>query len=227
MNLLNRQIIRMRYHVEMLNSEIKYKPNIISIDDIRKIVEEYFRMDDHEMDLRSRKRKIKIPRQIAHYWCAKNKAELKWSLADIGKNIGNVYHATVLNSRNQIQNAIDTRDTFNSRLIKDHIEIIKYRIDAFYRTKEQKKALGTREKSLRESAGPYSKNELLSLASMAQQKECTYKSASIVRRTFETERNHGRFNGGSYCSHQSGRSIRHAEWEIRRAIRRRKFTNIM
>lgn len=203
------------------------KPGLITIEDVRRIVENYFTMIENGIIAKDRKRDIVIPRQIAHFWCKINKYQQEWSLANIGNTIGGKDHATVLHSFKRISNAIDTREKYHDILIEQHVETIDKKIYAFYRSKKQTPTVGIETETIRESTRAYSKNELLSLAGMAQSSESLHNRASIMRRAFEEQRNSGRYNGRPYSAYQSRKSIRLAERQIRKAFRRRKFTNIM
>jgi chromosomal replication initiator protein len=89
--------------------------------EIKKIVAHYYDLPLFNLDLRTRKRQIAEPRQIAHYFSRKYTRE---SLSSIGKMIGGVDHATVLHSERTVQNLIDTDKRFGS-IIKDISQLIR------------------------------------------------------------------------------------------------------
>lgn len=207
--------------------KIKYKPGIITIKDIQIIVEKHFGLKEDVLNFYTRYREILLPRQIAHYCCHEIKDELKWSLANIGYVIGGKDHATVLNSAKKVQNYIDTKDVFLKIPVKVHVNTIKSKIDGIYRTKEQKKTMGAGTQRIWEPSRPAYENKVLSFTRMAQNPQCLHNVAPSLRRTFEEKRNKTIQNGGPYRTNKPGKSIRHAEWEIWRTIRRNKFTSIV
>lgn len=98
-----------------INTNIKR--NYLEIEEIRQIVAIYFSISIYNLDLNSRKREIVNKRQIAHYLAKIHTAE---SLSNIGKEIGNKDHATVLNSSKTINNMIDT----NSEMIDTKLRYV-------------------------------------------------------------------------------------------------------
>lgn len=70
---------------------------------IKREVEDYFHLERGAIDRESRKREIVYPRQLAHYLAKERNG---YSLERIGKEIGNLDHATVLNSLRVIGNAV-------------------------------------------------------------------------------------------------------------------------
>jgi len=82
---------------------------MITIDQIQKIVSDYFNMSIELLQLKTRKREIVQARQIAMYF---SKLLTKDSLAFIGKCIGNKDHATVLHACRTVNNLIDTDKKF-------------------------------------------------------------------------------------------------------------------
>lgn len=89
--------------------------------EIKKIVAHYYDLPLFNLDLRTRKREISEPRQIAHYFSRKYTRE---SLSSIGKIIGGVDHATVLHSDRTIQNLSDT-DKKLASVLKDITQLIR------------------------------------------------------------------------------------------------------
>jgi hypothetical protein len=206
---------------------IKYKPDIITIKDIQTIVEKHFCLKENALNYYTRLREILLPRQIAHYCCYEIKDMTKWSLVNIGDIIGGKDHATVLNSKNKIQNYIDTKDVFHRILVKIHVNTIKSKIDGIYRAKEQKETMGIGTQRIWEPSRPADENKVLSFTGMAQNPECIHNVAPSLRRAFEEKRNITIKNGGPYRANKPRKSIRHAKRQIWRTIRRNKFTSIM
>lgn len=87
---------------------------------IRNAVARYFRCLPSKIDSKSRKRNVVIMRQVAHYLGWKHHSG---SLYEIGSDLGGKDHATVLHSKKQIENAIDTGeyflDTKIEQIVKD------------------------------------------------------------------------------------------------------------
>jgi len=94
--------------------------NNMKIKDIKKIVANYFYMTIGDLDKKSRKRAIVVPRQITHYLCHEYRMG---SLQDIGDAAGYKDHATALHSCKTIKNMIDTNyeycDIPMSQIIKE------------------------------------------------------------------------------------------------------------
>lgn len=82
----------------------------LSIDQIQKVVSEYFDMDVSTLQSKTRKRHIVQARQIAMYF---SKKMTKSSLANIGKEIGKRDHATVLHACKTVDNLKSTDKNFN------------------------------------------------------------------------------------------------------------------
>lgn len=68
-----------------------------------------FGFDPKQLQVKTRKKEIKEPRQILHYLAKKH---TNLSFAKIGKRFGNKDHATVLNSYNLISNLLKTDREF-------------------------------------------------------------------------------------------------------------------
>lgn len=96
------------------------KKKKINIELIRIIVANYFDIKDKELDRKTRKRKILLPRQIAQYFAIRM---TKYSQRYVGRKIGKKDHATVLHSCKTIQNLIDT-----NKQTRDQIAEIERRI---------------------------------------------------------------------------------------------------
>ncbi len=87
----------------------------LSIDQIQKIVCDYFNMGVDVMQSKTRKREIVQVRQIAMFF---SKQHTKLSLASIGAQIGGKDHATVLHACKAVNDLVDTDKKFKT-LIQD------------------------------------------------------------------------------------------------------------
>lgn len=81
----------------------------ISIDYIQKIVSDYFQMDIDIIQSKSRKRDVVQARHLAMFFAKKH---TKASLANIGSQIGDRDHATVLHACKAVENLITTDKNF-------------------------------------------------------------------------------------------------------------------
>ncbi|MDR1169914.1 MAG: chromosomal replication initiator protein DnaA [Prevotellaceae bacterium] len=98
---------------EMLDKLVNIAKKDISIDEIKKTVCEYFEMTIDKLLSMSRKREIVLVRQIAMYL---SKNYTKYSSAQIGDQIGNKDHTTVLHACKTVQNLIDTDKSFKKTM---------------------------------------------------------------------------------------------------------------
>jgi chromosomal replication initiator protein len=100
-------------NLELAKSVVeKFVKNIkkeISIDYIQKIVSDYFQMDINTLQSKTRKRDVVQARQLAMFFAKKY---TKASLANIGSQIGNRDHATVLHACKTIDNLASTDKQF-------------------------------------------------------------------------------------------------------------------
>lgn len=76
-----------------------------TIKEIVDVVAEYYSLNSSEICMKSRKREIVQPRQIAMFFAKKM---TKHSLAQIAFEIGQKDHATVLHASKTVQNLMDT-----------------------------------------------------------------------------------------------------------------------
>lgn len=83
--------------------EVKETPTTIA--DIKRIVANYFQIDEKVICSRSRKQEIVYARQLAIYLSSKYTGQ---STVQIGLNVGGRNHATVIHSINQIKNMSET-----------------------------------------------------------------------------------------------------------------------
>lgn len=94
---------------EVLKTYVKISPKEISIENIRKIVCDYFNIDEETFDSPKRTREIAQARQIAMYLC---KQHTKSPLSAIGVAIGGKNHATVLHACKAVTNLMETDKSF-------------------------------------------------------------------------------------------------------------------
>lgn len=94
---------------EVLKTYVKISPKEISIEHIRKVVCEYFNIDEATFDSPKRTREIAQARQIAMYLC---KQHTKSPLSAIGAAIGGKNHATVLHACKAVTNLMETDKSF-------------------------------------------------------------------------------------------------------------------
>jgi chromosomal replication initiator protein len=81
----------------------------ISIDYIQKIVSDYFQLDVETLQSKTRKRHVVQARQLAMFFAKKF---TKASLANIGSQIGDRDHATVLHACKTVDNLVTTDKQF-------------------------------------------------------------------------------------------------------------------
>jgi chromosomal replication initiator protein len=94
----------------------------VSINQIQKVVSDYFNMDIETLQSKTRKRHIVQARQIAMYFAKKM---TKSSLASIGKQIGSRDHATVLHACKTVNNLQSTDKEFK-KYVEDLTSKLKY-----------------------------------------------------------------------------------------------------
>ena len=93
----------------------------VTIDQIQKVVAEFFGIKHQEMKSKKRTKEIAIPRQVAMYI---SKQLTDSSLNDIGKNFGGKDHATVIYACRQIEDR-RTKDEDFSKRVENLIKRIK------------------------------------------------------------------------------------------------------
>lgn len=85
----------------------------VTIDQIQKVVAEFFGIKHQEMKSKKRTKEIAIPRQVAMYV---SKQLTDSSLSDIGKNFGGKDHATVIYACRQIEDRRSKDEDFSKRV---------------------------------------------------------------------------------------------------------------
>jgi chromosomal replication initiator protein len=85
----------------------------ITIEQIQKLVADYFSLKCLDMKSKKRTKEIAIPRQVAMYLC---KQFTDSSLSEIGKNFGGKDHATVIYACRQIEDRRAKEEEFNKKI---------------------------------------------------------------------------------------------------------------
>jgi len=106
---------------------------ILSIDEIKKIVSDYFHLRPGEIEERRRFGRLRLPRQFAQYYSC---LLTDRSLNDIGAKTGGYGHANVINSRKVIENLKVTKHPRGEFVNYLDLEIL---FGPFIRTKESEK----------------------------------------------------------------------------------------
>jgi chromosomal replication initiator protein len=110
---LNKKEITIELVSEMLGKLINTSKREITIEEIRKIVCEFFELSPDQLLSQTRKREIVQARQIAMYL---SKNHTRYSSAAIGAQIGGKDHTTVLHACKTVKDLIDTNKTFKSNM---------------------------------------------------------------------------------------------------------------
>ncbi|NCG04151.1 MAG: chromosomal replication initiator protein DnaA [Bacteroidetes bacterium] len=105
----NRKEVTLDLAKQVVEKFVKNTKREVSIDQIQKIVSEYFQMDVTTLQSKTRKRHIVQARQLAMYFAKKM---TKASLASIGAKIGHRDHATVLHACKTVDNLAFTDKQF-------------------------------------------------------------------------------------------------------------------
>jgi chromosomal replication initiator protein len=105
----NKKEVTLELAKQVVEKFVKNVKKEISIDYIQKVVSNYFQMDVDTLKSQTRKRHIVQARQLAMYF---SKKLTKSSLANIGSQIGDRDHATVLHACKTVDNLIATDKQF-------------------------------------------------------------------------------------------------------------------
>ena len=105
----NRKEFTIELAREIVDKFVKNTKKEVSIDYIQKIVSKYFDMDVATLQSKTRKRHVVQARQLAMYFA---KRMTKSSLANIGNQIGQRDHATVLHACKTVENLTETDKQF-------------------------------------------------------------------------------------------------------------------
>jgi len=115
----NRKEITLALAKQLINNIVKEVDKEVSIDLIKKIVSEYFKVSINLINSTTRKREVVQTRQLVMYFAKKY---TKGSLENIGTNCGNKDHATVLYACKTVNNLLETDKQY--RKCVDEIEKI-------------------------------------------------------------------------------------------------------
>lgn len=101
----NKKEVTLDLAKQVVEKFVKNVKREISIDYIQKVVSEYFQLDVETLQSKTRKRHIVQARQLAMFFAKKY---TKASLQNIGSQIGDRDHATVLHACKTVDNLIET-----------------------------------------------------------------------------------------------------------------------
>ena len=106
---------------EALKNIVEEEDRAVTIENIQKVVADYYNMRVADLKSKSNSRNIAVPRQVAMYLC---KNLTKASLPEIGREFGGKHHTTVIHSINKIRELYDQKGSFH-RLINSLIDSCK------------------------------------------------------------------------------------------------------
>ena len=106
---------------EVLRDLIKETRVSLNIEEIQRVVCEYFNIPEDLVRAKTRKREVVQARQVAMYF---SKQLTQHSLKTIGLHFGGRDHSTVIHANQSVENQIETNPTF-----QDMIEEIRHRIE--------------------------------------------------------------------------------------------------
>jgi chromosomal replication initiator protein len=105
----NKKEINLELAKGVVEKFVKHVKKEISIDYIQKVVSDYFQLDLETLQSKTRKRHIVQARQLAMFFAKKY---TKSSLQNIGNQIGDRDHATVLHACKTVDNLVETDKQF-------------------------------------------------------------------------------------------------------------------
>ena len=105
----NKREVTIELAKQVVEKFVKNVKREISIDYIQKIVSDYFQLDVETLQSKTRKRHVVQARQLAMFFAKKF---TKASLANIGSQIGDRDHATVLHACKTVDNLVTTDKQF-------------------------------------------------------------------------------------------------------------------
>lgn len=107
---------------EVLRDLIKDTHVSLSIEEIQRLVCEYFSIEEDLVRAKTRKREVVQARQVAMYFC---KQLTQHSLKTIGLHFGGRDHSTVIHANHSVENQIDTEPKFQEMIdeIRHMIEL--------------------------------------------------------------------------------------------------------
>lgn len=105
---LNNKEITIDLTKEVLKDLVPFKNKVVTAEDIKKIVGEYFNIASSELETKKRNQDISTPRQIAIYLI---RELTDYSLPMIGKFFGGRDHSTIIHSYEKIKKEMDSNET--------------------------------------------------------------------------------------------------------------------
>jgi chromosomal replication initiator protein len=105
---LNNKEISIDLTKEVLKDLVPFKNKVVTAEDIKKIVGEYFNIQSSELETKKRNQDISTPRQIAIYLI---REFTDYSLPMIGKFFGGRDHSTIIHSYEKIKKEMDSNET--------------------------------------------------------------------------------------------------------------------
>src|SRR5690554_6608041 len=105
----NKKEVTLELAKQVVEKFVKNVKREISIDYIQKVVSDYFKLDVETLQSKTRKRHIVQARQLAMFFAKKY---TKSSLQNIGSQIGDRDHATVLHACKTVDNLVETDKQF-------------------------------------------------------------------------------------------------------------------
>jgi len=105
---------------EVLKTILSGVDRILTVDQIQKVVADYYKIKLSDLIGKRRIKSLALPRQIAMYLCRKH---VKSSYPEIGHKFGGKDHSTVVHAFNKI-----LRDIESDSSLRDHVEAIEHSI---------------------------------------------------------------------------------------------------
>ena len=118
---LHRREVDLPLAREVLRDVIKESRVNLNVEEIQRIVCEFFGIPEDLVRARTRKREVVQARQVAMFFC---KALTQHSLKTIGLHFGGRDHSTVIHATQSVENQLETDARF-----RDQIEQLKHRIE--------------------------------------------------------------------------------------------------
>ena len=118
---LNKKNIDIDLAKKILRNNLKQSSKELTIESIHKLVCEHLDLPYKKLLLNSRKREVVLARQIAMYF---SKTMTKSTLKSIGDHFGGKDHTTVMHSCKNVQNLIDTDQSFRDNVAELNQKIL-------------------------------------------------------------------------------------------------------
>ena len=110
---LHSQTIDVRFAEGILKDLIDEKPPAVDIEQIKRVVAEYYNTDLNLLSDKTRRREIVQARQVAMYCCKKMTTQ---PLKTIGLRFGGRDHSTVIHACRAVENRLDVEPGFKHEL---------------------------------------------------------------------------------------------------------------